>query len=1025
MTIKPFFFHLFFHRLHDEAKQLKSGQKRWPSALFIVVGLLSLLWLAIRSAPKPSRLNYPCQRAAATNSLILFGWIGSVLVATLFSKRLRGTGRLVYRLVVLAGVVTLALGGLGAFVAREWQRQFVARAVGEGISRVVWVQDSDAGLGWDEDVSKRVDPDVADAMMDLAIMRLTGQGTVAAAWSQVFQDHNGGADYQPGEIIAIKINFNNSRIENLHNPNYQIVNAVLRQLVDEVGVDQSDIILYDASRDFQPRFSDGVAARFPNVQLNPDTCWDVSIWGTRLTCHLRDATYLINMPLLRNHYAAGATFSLKNHLGSLETPSDMHAAMLEPEAADNSLVALNNLPNIRDKTLLVVADAIYGLKSGGPDGYPDTSDGITDPLPNSIFLSTDPVAADSVMADYLENRGADFDYRNPRVYLAAAASIGLGNYETSLSYDYSLIDLVQCVDGICSGGVNHPPDAADDAYTTPYEKVLTVKKPGLLGNDTDPDGNPLNAALASGPDYGSVNVMPNGSFTYTPAAGFNGLATFTYTASDGSDFDTAAVTITVEAEIPAAPTLIAPLHRSALNNPAPLFEWELVSGSIGYAIQIDNNSTFDSPEQAATPGSASYPAAPLAEGAYFWRVRAFNVDGKASPWSAVWKFTIDLHAPEPPRLRHPGDAAHTPDTTPDFRWTGVHGASQYRLQLAVTSDLAAPLLDATTTREHYTAPDALPYGIYYWWAQAGDAAGNWGNWSAVSSFTLTPLKSPHNGSSTTNTTPVLRWTKVKGATSYQVQMAADAAFNTLVIDEAVTVPHYQPPAPLAYGLYYWRVRVDTGVWSPAWTVTITPKPPKKPTLTAPANHTFTNVSTVIWLWEAVADGITYRLQVDDTKGFTSPVLDITLDPTVVTYSQLLAEGRYYWHVRAINSVDVSGPWSTRWAFTIATTPPEAPLLKKPVDGATLTNTRPKLTWESAAEASHYELQLDPDPAFPLPPVSVGGKTHYRPPETLPVGIYYWRVRAIDQAGNVSAWSAAASFSVVSEEAAPPVLTIEP
>ena len=76
--------------------------------------------------------------------------------------------------------------------------------------------------------------------------------------------------------------------------------------------------------------------------------------------------------------------------------------------------------------------------------------------------------------------------------------------------------------------LNDTPTAVPDAYTTSADNVLTVPAPGLLGNDSDPDGDPLTATLAAAPASGMVVLNPNGSFTYTPNAGFLGTDSFTY-----------------------------------------------------------------------------------------------------------------------------------------------------------------------------------------------------------------------------------------------------------------------------------------------------------------------------------------------------------------------------------------------------------------------------------------------------------------------------------------------------------------
>jgi VCBS repeat-containing protein len=96
---------------------------------------------------------------------------------------------------------------------------------------------------------------------------------------------------------------------------------------------------------------------------------------------------------------------------------------------------------------------------------------------------------------------------------------------------------------------NQAPTAAADACSTAEDTALTVAAaPGVLGNDSDPDGDALTAVLGSGPSHGTLTLNANGSFTYTPAANFNGGDSFTYRASDGTlTSNLATVTLTVSA----------------------------------------------------------------------------------------------------------------------------------------------------------------------------------------------------------------------------------------------------------------------------------------------------------------------------------------------------------------------------------------------------------------------------------------------------------------------------------------------
>ncbi|GAB4441535.1 MAG: hypothetical protein OHK0015_38980 [Chloroflexi bacterium OHK40] len=91
--------------------------------------------------------------------------------------------------------------------------------------------------------------------------------------------------------------------------------------------------------------------------------------------------------------------------------------------------------------------------------------------------------------------------------------------------------------------VNSAPLAVDDSFATDEDTPLGGD---VLANDSDLEGEVLTAALVAGPANGAVTLNPDGSFSYTPNANFNGVDSFTYTASDGtSSSNVATVTITV------------------------------------------------------------------------------------------------------------------------------------------------------------------------------------------------------------------------------------------------------------------------------------------------------------------------------------------------------------------------------------------------------------------------------------------------------------------------------------------------
>jgi VCBS repeat-containing protein len=140
---------------------------------------------------------------------------------------------------------------------------------------------------------------------------------------------------------------------------------------------------------------------------------------------------------------------------------------------------------------------------------------------------------------------------NPLMICANTAVGGAGswpgatNSSTTFPQTYS-IDYIRVYD--TKPVPNTAPVANANSYSTANATKLTVAAPGLLGNDSDAQGDAMTASALTQPAHGTLSMAANGSFTYTPAAGFAGIDTFTYTANDGQANSAAAtVSITVAA----------------------------------------------------------------------------------------------------------------------------------------------------------------------------------------------------------------------------------------------------------------------------------------------------------------------------------------------------------------------------------------------------------------------------------------------------------------------------------------------
>jgi hypothetical protein len=334
-----------------------------------------------------------------------------------------------------------------------------------GRPRVVHVRNPGATFwdfttGWYGDY---VDQEAVDEMIGDGLRVLTGQESLLAAWEVLFHRVNE-SGYQPGEKIAIKVNLNNVRdcsentnaIDALHHP----INGLLRTL-REVGVPDEDIWLYDATgsgRLFPDWIRTPIIRQHPNIVfLGRGQCDGVQpvSYSTRdatlkivfndpdgnlsdrwLPDLLGEASYLINIPILKHHGIHPVSLGFKNHFGSLNNimrggADNLHEYInpkgpyYRPEYSP--FVDINKNVHIRRKTILVIGDAIYGSRNGATQ-TPVPWKTFNKKAPNSLIMGIDPVAVDCVMLD-LVNAEKNMGMNGAYDYLYCAQDAGLGTCE--------------------------------------------------------------------------------------------------------------------------------------------------------------------------------------------------------------------------------------------------------------------------------------------------------------------------------------------------------------------------------------------------------------------------------------------------------------------------------------------------------------------------------------------------------------------------------------------------------------------
>lgn len=343
--------------------------------------------------------------------------------------------------------------------------------VGAMPGRVVWAHDPDSvewdgsGYWWNPDY---FDEGIVQGMVNDSIASLGGKETAAEGWDALFRNRNErnglSGDYVAGQKIAIKVNINGSAVfsddtsgeTKMSYTNPVLLKALLISLVEEAGVSPADITVYDVSRLFPDYMvemcTDGILEGVDFVDRNTGVAdenvpinWSYEFSGKVNyvpTC-VTKADYMINLANLKGH-SYGITLCGKNHFGSFINGN----AMRPPEGANlhqwltkNEMGIYSPLVDLMvnwqygDKTILYMLDALICAVSEGSSMTGDNTRWQQEPFngdyTSSIFVSQDPVAIDSVGADFLmneptviENNGSLRDNPSVENYLHEAALIG-------------------------------------------------------------------------------------------------------------------------------------------------------------------------------------------------------------------------------------------------------------------------------------------------------------------------------------------------------------------------------------------------------------------------------------------------------------------------------------------------------------------------------------------------------------------------------------------------------------------------
>ncbi len=470
--------------------------------------------------------------------------------------------------------------------------------------------------------------------------------------------------------------------------------------------------------------------------------------------------------------------------------------------------------------------------------------------------------------------------------------------------------------------------------------------------------------------------------------------------------------------VPATPTLAAPANAAA-NEPTSLtLTWNSAARATAYDAQISIVSTFattvlDEPGLTASQAAVTG----LSVGTeYFWRVDAGNTSG-TSAWSGVRNFTTALPVPV---LSSPSDSDTGVVTPVGLSWGTVTGATTYAVQVSTGSGFTTLAFNQAGLTASSDSIPALASGtMFYWRANAnnGSATGAWTTaWSFVTGGTVLAapvLASPTNGTTGLATSVTLAWNTTAGATTYSLEVSTGSAFSTMIVNQPGLTMNSSPISGLSVGTtYYWMVNAactgSLSLWSTVWSFS-TLAVPAAPTLSAPANGTANEATSLTLAWNAAARAVTYGIQVATVSTFATTVFSQTgLTGSPAAVSGLAAGTVYYWKVNATDAAG-SGAWSAVRNFTTGI---GAPIPTTPASGETDLGKTVSFTWESVSGAATYTMQISTSISFATTVMSCAGitGTALSFSNLSDKTIYFWEVRAVGTTVS-GAWSAVQYFEI--------------
>jgi hypothetical protein len=265
------------------------------------------------------------------------------------------------------------------------------------------------------------------------------------------------------------------------------------------------------------------------------------------------------------------------------------------------------------------------------------------------------------------------------------------------------------------------------------------------------------------------------------------------------------------------------------------------------------------------------------------------------------------------------------------------------------------------------------------------------------------------------------WNSTKGVDKYRIQIFESN--QVLVLDSLTTKTNIT--LPLKAGNYIWRVRGENYAYESIYSFpsnfsTIIPDDltNQQVILSSPENDKFVNFINISLNWVALDNATNYSVKIVNTATNQEIFSKDSISDTYITLDvPNLADGNYEWRVKAKNTDTETKQYSSR-KFNIDTTNPNQPTNVFPSDNAIQTiNSNINFTWSIAPDTGiikspiTYVIEFSNNVDFTTIIQTKNSTSTSIQQSFSNAGVYYWRVKALDEAGNIGTNSTVFKFTI--------------